>query len=110
MLVKTYASAVHGVDAKTITVEVNAGGPYSGQGPLYFMVGLPDSVVREGFPRIEAALKNSRLEIHMVNWSYMPSYHGAHWNDKPNILYFHWRCSELNSPIPKTRLRLSGVL
>ncbi len=68
MLVKTYASAVHGVDARTITVEVNAGGPYSGQGPMYFLVGLPDSVVREGFQRIEAALKNcgftmSRLRL-----------------------------------------------
>ncbi len=68
MLVKTYASAVHGVDARTITVEVNAGGPYSGQGPFYFLVGLPDSVVREGFQRIEAAVKNcgydmSRLKL-----------------------------------------------
>lgn len=68
MLVKTYASAVHGVDARTITVEVNAGGPYSGQGPMYFLVGLPDSVVREGFQRIEAAFKNcgftmSRLRL-----------------------------------------------
>lgn len=68
MLVKTYASAVHGVDARTITVEVNAGGSYSGQGPLYFLVGLPDSVVREGFQRIEAAVKNcgydmSRLKL-----------------------------------------------
>ncbi len=68
MLVKTYASAVHGVDARTITVEVNAGGPYSGNGPFYFLVGLPDSVVREGFQRIEAAVKNcgydmSRLKL-----------------------------------------------
>ncbi|MFQ5448831.1 MAG: YifB family Mg chelatase-like AAA ATPase, partial [Saprospiraceae bacterium] len=63
MLVKTYASAVHGVDAQTITVEVNAGGPYSGQGPFYFLVGLPDNVVKEGFQRIEAAVKNCRFEM-----------------------------------------------
>jgi magnesium chelatase family protein len=63
MLVKTYASAVHGVDAQTITVEVNAGGPYSGQGPLYFLVGLPDNVVKEGFQRIEAAVKNCHFEM-----------------------------------------------
>jgi magnesium chelatase family protein len=63
MLVKTFASAVHGVDAQTITVEVNAGGPYSGQGPLYFLVGLPDNVVKEGFQRIEAAIKNSQYEM-----------------------------------------------
>jgi magnesium chelatase family protein len=52
MLVKTFASAVHGVDATTITVEVNAGGKYSGTGPFYHMVGLPDNVVKEGFPRV----------------------------------------------------------
>ncbi len=63
MLVKTYASAVSGVDAQTITVEVNAGGPYSGQGPFYFLVGLPDNVVKEGFQRIEAAVKNCRFEM-----------------------------------------------
>jgi magnesium chelatase family protein len=63
MLVKTFASAVHGVDAKTITVEVNTGGVPSGNGPYQFMVGLPDSVVREGFQRIEAAIKNSRFQF-----------------------------------------------
>ncbi|HFA51279.1 MAG TPA: ATP-binding protein [Bacteroidetes bacterium] len=63
MLVKTFASAVHGVDAQTITVEVNAGGPYSGKGPLYHMVGLPDNVVKEGFQRIEAAITNSGFDM-----------------------------------------------
>jgi magnesium chelatase family protein len=66
MLVKTFASAVHGVDATTITVEVNAGGKYSGTGPFYSMVGLPDSVVKEGFPRVEAAIKNSRMEMNRL--------------------------------------------
>ena len=63
MLVKTYASAVHGVDAQTITVEVNAGGQHSGNGPYYHMVGLPDNVVKEGFQRIEAAITNSTFEM-----------------------------------------------
>ena len=63
MLVKTFASAVHGVDAQTITVEVNAGGAHSGPGPFYQMVGLPDNVVREGFQRIEAAISNSTYEM-----------------------------------------------
>ncbi len=59
MLVKTYASAVHGVDAQTIAVEVNAGGTvHVGKGNFYFLVGLPDVAVREGFQRIEAAIKN----------------------------------------------------
>jgi magnesium chelatase family protein len=60
MLVKTYASAVFGVDARTITVEVNTGGNAAGQQErLYSIVGLPDSAVREGFQRIEAAIKNT---------------------------------------------------
>ena len=63
MLVKTYASAVHGVDAQTITVEVNAGGQPSGQGPWYFLVGLPDNVVKEGFQRIESAVKSSKYQM-----------------------------------------------
>lgn len=58
MLIKTNASALHGVDARTITVEVNAGGqPVAGKN-YYNMVGLPDSAIREGFHRIEAALTN----------------------------------------------------
>lgn len=58
MLIKTFASALHGVDARTITVEVNAGGqPVAGKN-YYNMVGLPDSAVREGFHRVEAALTN----------------------------------------------------
>lgn len=63
MLVKTFASAVHGVNAQTITVEVNAGGLHTGNGPFYQMVGLPDSTVREGFQRIEAAITNSRFQM-----------------------------------------------
>jgi magnesium chelatase family protein len=39
MLVKTYGSAVYGVDAITITVEVNVM-----KGKNYFIVGLPDNV------------------------------------------------------------------
>jgi magnesium chelatase family protein len=58
MLIKTFASALHGVDARTITVEVNTGGqPVAGKN-FYNMVGLPDSAVREGFHRVEAALSN----------------------------------------------------
>lgn len=58
MLVKTYASAVQGVDAMTITVEINAGGIPQKDKSFYQLVGLPDNAVREGFARIEAALKN----------------------------------------------------
>jgi magnesium chelatase family protein len=58
MLVKTYASAVQGVEAQTITIEVNAGGQVPPQSRGYELVGLPDNAVREGFARIEAAIKN----------------------------------------------------
>ena len=59
MLIKTYSSAVHGVDAQTITVEVNAGGNVGAGKIAYFLVGLPDNAVKESNHRIEAALKNT---------------------------------------------------
>ncbi len=58
MLVTTNASAVQGVSAIRITVEVNAGGPVGSANQYYFMVGLPDNAVKEGFHRIETAIKN----------------------------------------------------
>ncbi len=58
MLVKTFASAVQGVEAQLITVEVNAGGNVTVGNNFYHLVGLPDSAVKEGFQRIEAAIKN----------------------------------------------------
>lgn len=59
MLVKTFASAVQGVDARMITVEVNAGGHVAEGKPWYNVVGLPDSAIREGSYRVEAAVQNS---------------------------------------------------
>ncbi len=60
MLVKTFGSAVYGVDAATITIEVNVGG----EGKLnYIVVGLPDNAVREGMPRIETALKQHKFRM-----------------------------------------------
>lgn len=58
MLTKTYTSAVHGIEAQTITVEVNAGGVVAAGKQYYHLVGLPDNAVKEGFQRIEAAIKN----------------------------------------------------
>ncbi|RMF01106.1 MAG: ATP-binding protein, partial [Bacteroidetes bacterium] len=64
MLVKTYAGAVQGVDARTITVEVNTGGNAGfSDKQFYSMVGLPDNAVREGMMRIEPALQNSGYEV-----------------------------------------------
>jgi len=58
MLVKTYASAVFGVDARTITVEVNMGGPLAPNQNAYTLVGLPDNAVKEGYQRMESAVTN----------------------------------------------------
>jgi magnesium chelatase family protein len=54
MLVKTFGSAVSGVDAITIEVEVN-----EMAGREYYLVGLPDSAVKESFQRVESALKTN---------------------------------------------------
>lgn len=66
MLVKTYGSAVYGVDARTITIEVNVDGQV-GSGLGYFLVGLPDNAVKEGYQRIRAAVKNSGLRLPRLN-------------------------------------------
>jgi len=63
MLVKTFASAVQGVEAQTITVEVNAGGSVMAGKQFYHLVGLPDNAVKEGFARIEAAIKNISFKL-----------------------------------------------
>ncbi len=52
MLVKTFGSAVAGIDAYTITIEVNVS-----QGIKFFIVGLPDSAVKESEQRMQSALK-----------------------------------------------------
>ncbi|MBB4079818.1 magnesium chelatase family protein [Lewinella aquimaris] len=59
MLVKTFASAVQGVDAQSIIVEVNAGGTVTDNKPWYNVIGLPDSAIREGSYRVETAVCNS---------------------------------------------------
>jgi magnesium chelatase family protein len=58
MLVKVYGSAVFGVDAITITVEVNID-----KGIGYHLVGLPDNAVRESSYRISAALTNVNYKL-----------------------------------------------
>ena len=58
MVAKTFGSAVHGVDAQTITVEVNIT-----QGQKFWMSGLPDNAVKESQHRVESALKS--LKYHM---------------------------------------------
>ncbi len=66
MFIKTFGSAIQGVDARTITIEVNTGGTVALGKQFYHMVGLPDSAVREGFQRIEAAIKNIGFRVPRV--------------------------------------------
>jgi len=58
MLVKTYGCAVFGIEATIITVEVNVT-----KGVNFFLVGLPDSAVKESQQRIQAALKNNGYKL-----------------------------------------------
>lgn len=54
MLVKVYGAAVQGVDATIVTIEVN-----TSKGIKFFLVGLPDTAVKESYERIRAALLNT---------------------------------------------------
>ncbi len=58
MLTKVYGSAVFGVEATTIAVEVNVD-----KGIGYHLVGLPDNAIRESNFRIAAALQNNGYKI-----------------------------------------------
>ncbi len=58
MLTKIYGSAVFGVEATTITVEVNID-----KGIGYHLVGLPDNAIKESNYRIAAALLNNGYKI-----------------------------------------------
>jgi magnesium chelatase family protein len=58
MLVKTYGSALLGIDAIIITVEVSIT-----KGVNFFMVGLPDSAVKESQQRIATALDSNGFKM-----------------------------------------------
>jgi magnesium chelatase family protein len=58
MLVKTYGYAVQGINATKVTVEVNIG-----TGVNFYLVGLPDSAVKESQQRIDTALKQFGFKI-----------------------------------------------
>ena len=69
MLVKVFGAAVHGVEATTISIEVNVGGGV----PAFALVGLPDNAVRESYERVRSALTvnkynfpNGRVIVNMA--------------------------------------------
>jgi magnesium chelatase family protein len=59
VLVKTFGSAVYGVEAITITVEVN----WMETGAHYLIVGLPDNAVKESLQRVESAVKSIQFNM-----------------------------------------------
>jgi len=61
MLIKAFGSAVHGIRAITITIEVNIS-----RGIRFFIVGLADNAVKESQKRIESALLNNDFK-----WPYL---------------------------------------
>jgi magnesium chelatase family protein len=65
MIAKTYGSAVYGVDAKQITIEVTTGSNVNGA--KVNMSGLPDSAVKESAHRIESALKSNGFKMPRTN-------------------------------------------
>ncbi|MBR4584126.1 MAG: YifB family Mg chelatase-like AAA ATPase [Bacteroidales bacterium] len=54
MLVKTFGSAVDGINAQTITIEVNVS-----NGAKFFLVGLPDNAIKESQQRMISAMNNN---------------------------------------------------
>ena len=58
MLVKLFAAAVEGIDASIVTIEVN-----STQGFKFFLVGLPDSAVKESHERVMSALSENGFKV-----------------------------------------------
>ena len=56
MLVKTFSSSVTGIEAVIVTIEVNVS-----PGVRFFLVGLPDSTVKESQQRIESAFRSMNL-------------------------------------------------
>jgi magnesium chelatase family protein len=58
MLVKTYSAAVMGLEAQTVTVEVNIA-----RGTMFHLTGMADVAVRESIDRIKAALQNTGFKF-----------------------------------------------
>ena len=62
MLIKVFGAAVQGIEATLITIEVN-----SSRGCMFYMVGLPDSAVKESHQRILSALQVTGYKIPTSN-------------------------------------------
>lgn len=58
MLIRTFGCAVYGIEAIPITIETHLG-----RGINFYMVGLPDSAIKESHQRIKAAFVNSSFKF-----------------------------------------------
>ena len=59
MLVRTFGSAVYGVEAISITIEVN----WMATGTFFALVGLPDNAVKESLQRVESTIKSNGFKM-----------------------------------------------
>lgn len=62
MLTKVFGAAVQGIDATLITIEVN-----SSRGCMFYLVGLPDSAIKESHQRIISALQVTGYKMPVSN-------------------------------------------
>ena len=58
MLVKLFSGAVNGIEAVTITIEVNIL-----NGAKFIIVGLPDNAIKESQQRVDSALREIGARI-----------------------------------------------
>lgn len=56
MLARTFSTAINGVDAYTVEIEINATG--NGQESRVSIVGLPDNAIKESRERVRSAMEN----------------------------------------------------
>ena len=61
-LVRVLSAAVNGLEATPVQIEVS-----TSIGKDFFMVGLPDSAVRESRTRVQSALRNTGFRLALRN-------------------------------------------
>ncbi len=64
MQTKIFSSALYGIDAFRVTVEVSIE-----RGLGYTISGLPDDAIKESWSRLTSALNNNGFQCHARGWS-----------------------------------------
>ena len=73
MLIRTFGCAVYGIEAIPITVETHIG-----RGINFYMVGLPDSAVKESHQRIKSAFTNANYFIYCLHTNNIQSFDNSY--------------------------------